>query len=204
VDALVSLPPFFFPCGQEDLAGFYEDIADAASKPVVLYDNPRLAKNPLSVQTIARLAAHPNIRGIKLSAPDPQQWLELVAAPIDRRRFALISGAGRVTSMALRLGFDGITEGLHNLVPGLAVALFRAAGQGDFEEADRIQTRINRCFEVFDIAGGWRGLDTALRELGIASHAAPRPYHRPLDAVTRDRILGVLEREGIVSPARTA
>lgn len=200
VDALVSLPPFFFPCSQDELLGFYRDVAEAAEKPVVLYDNPRLARNALSAQTIAQLAAHPNICGVKLSAADPQQWQELLH--LDRQGFALICGAGRVTSLALRLGFDGITEGLHNLIPGLAVGLFEAASRSDVVEADRIQSRINRCFEIFEIAGGWRGLDVALRALGLASHAAPRPYDRPLDAATRERILAVLERENIVSPSQ--
>jgi 4-hydroxy-tetrahydrodipicolinate synthase len=202
VDALVSLPPFFFPCSQEELYGFYQDLAEAAAKPVVLYDNPRLARNALSAQTIVRLAVHPNVRGVKLSAADPQQWHELLQSPLPRERFALICGAGRITSLALRLGFDGITEGLHNLIPGLAVRLFDAAAQGDLVAADAIQSQINRCFEVFDIAGGWRGLEVALRELGFASHAAPRPHDRPLDAETRDRIQAVLERENIVAPSR--
>lgn len=202
VDLVVSLPPFFFPCSQEELVGFYQNVAEAAEKPVVLYDNPRLARNALNAQTIVRLAAHPNICGVKLSSPDPQQWHELLEAQLPRERFSLICGAGRVTSFALRVGFDGITEGLHNLIPELAVRLFDAAVRGDFAAADGIQTQINRCFEVFDIAGGWRGLEIALRALGLASYAAPQPHHHPLDAATRDRIQAVLERENIVAPSR--
>jgi 4-hydroxy-tetrahydrodipicolinate synthase len=201
-DALVSLPPFFFPCSQDELFGFYEEVASAASVPLVLYDNPRLARNALTAGTIVRLAEHPNTCGVKLSAPDPQQWRDLLDAPLDRERFSLICGAGRVTSLALRLGFDGITEGLHNLIPALAVALYDAASAGEAAEAERIQNRINRCFEIFEIAGAWRGLEIALREMDIASHAAPAPYHHPPDAAARARILAVLERENIVSPVR--
>lgn len=201
-DALVSLPPFFFPCSQDELLSFYLDVADAAAIPVVLYDNPRLAKNALSVQTITRMASHPNICGVKLSAADPLQWQELLSSKIDRDRFALICGAGRLTSLALRLGFDGFTEGLHNVIPDKAVALYRAGSSGDIEGSDRIQRDINRCFELFEIAGGWRGLEVALAELGLASYAAPRPHNQPLDPTARERILKVLERENIVSPSR--
>lgn len=198
-DALVALPPFFFPCSQPELIAFYEEIAGAAAKPIVLYDNPRLARNALASATIAQLAQHPNVCGVKLSAADPQQWQELLHGGLDRGRFALICGAGRVTSLALRLGFDGITEGLHNLVPSLAVALYDAALQDDTTKADQLQQQINRCFEIFDIAGGWRGLEVALRDRGLASHAAPRPHNQPLDAALQARILDVLEREQLRS-----
>lgn len=202
-DALVSLPPFFFPCSQDELISFYFDVADAAELPVVLYDNPRLAKNALPAQTIIRLASHPNTAGVKLSAADPLQWQEVLSAGIDRSRFSLICGAGKLTSLALRLGFDGITEGLHNLIPRKAVDLYRAACREEFETADRIQREINRCFEIFEIAGGWRGLEVALSEMGLACNAAPRPHNRPLDPASRKRILEVLERECIASPSRS-
>jgi 4-hydroxy-tetrahydrodipicolinate synthase len=198
MDALVALPPFFFPCGQEELLAFYRDAAEIAEKPLVLYDNPRLARNAMSAETIARLASHPNVCGAKLSAADPLQWQDILQSEIDRTRFSLICGAGKLTSLALRLGFDGITEGLHNVIPDLAVNLFGAAAAQDWEAADRIQARINRCFEIFEIAGGWRGLDVALRELGLASRAAPSPYDRALDAATRERIRNVLEKECVI------
>ena len=198
VDAFVVLPPFYYPCGQAELLRFFLALADAAPKPLVLYDNPRLAKNALAVDTIVRLARHPNICGIKVSTTDVLSWQELLRSSIDRSRFALISGAGRLTSLALQLGFDGITEGLHNIIPALAVDLYAAQQAGNFAEGDCIQRRINRCFGVFDVAGGWRGLEVALQALGIAEFAAPPPYDEPIPEEARRRILAVLAAEGIV------
>jgi dihydrodipicolinate synthase/N-acetylneuraminate lyase len=195
VDAFVVMPPYYYLTGQAELARFYFAIADAAPKPVVLYDNPRLCKNGLTADTILELSRHPNVIGIKASSTDVFLWQELLRAPIDRERFALISGAGRMTNLALQLGFDGITEGLHNLVPHLAVQLFEAARRGDFTSADRTQQQINRCFRVFDIAGGWRGLGVALRYLGIGGETAPSPYDLPLAEDERRMILAVLESE---------
>jgi 4-hydroxy-tetrahydrodipicolinate synthase len=198
IDAFVVLPPYFYLCGQEELQRFFLLLADASPKPLVLYDNPRLAKNALSVETIVRLAQHPNICGIKVSHGDVLTWQELLRSPIDRSRFALISGAGRMTSLALQLGFDGITEGLHNVVPRLAVDLFAAQRAGDFAQGDCIQRRINRCFGAFDIAGGWRGLEVALQAMGIADYAAPPPYDEPAPEDVRRRILAILAAEGIL------
>jgi 4-hydroxy-tetrahydrodipicolinate synthase len=198
VDAFVATPPFYYLCEQDELLRFFLALADAAPKPLILYDNPRLAKNPLAVETIVRLAQHPNIRGIKISHTDVLAWQELLRGPIDRGRFALISGAGRMTSLALQLGFDGITEGLHNIVPSLAVNLFAAQKAGNFVEGDCIQRRINRCFGVFEVAGGWRGLEVSLQALGIADFAAPVPYDEPPSEDARRRIREILAAEGIV------
>ena len=133
-----------------------------------------------------------------MSHNDVLQWQELLRSPIDRTGFALICGAGRITNLALQLGFDGITEGLHNIVPRLAVDLFAAQQAGDFAAGDCMQRRINRCFGVFDVAVGWRGLEVALQALGIADFAAPPPYDEPVSADVRRRILRILADEGIV------
>ena len=104
-----------------------------------------------------------------------------------------------MTSLALRLGFDGITEGLHNIIPAVAVAMYQAASRGDFDEADCLQRKISRCFGIFEIDGGWRGLEVALRHMGIASRAAPEPYSLPLPDEKREAILRIIEEEGIRS-----
>lgn len=198
VDAFVVLPPYFYLLDQREVLRFYLAVADSSPKPIVLYENPRLTKNPIAVDTVMRLAAHQNIAGIKVSNNDVQYWQDLLAAPIDRREFNLISGAGRLTSLALRLGFDGITEGLHNIIPNVAVAMFEAASRGDFDEADCLQRKINRCFRLFEIDGGWRGLEVAMQQMGIASHAAPEPYRLPVIDEKREAMLRIIKEEGIL------
>jgi len=189
VAGVVVLPPYFFPADQRELLRFYLAVADAARKPVILYDNPRLARNALSVPVIVQLARHPNIIGIKLSGPDPAMWRELLAAPLDRAGFSLICGAGRLTNVALRMGFDGITEGLHNLVPALAVQLYQAERNGEIADGDRLQATINRCFAVFETDGGWRGLEVAFQHLGISPCAALPPYDLEIDELSRTKII---------------
>lgn len=192
VDFFVALPPYFYLAGVEELRRFYLTLADAAPRPLVIYDNPRLTKLALPVKLVADLAAHPNIAGIKVSHTDVFWWQELLRAPLDRRRFAIISGAGKLHSLALQLGFDGITEGLHNLTPHLAVELYQAACRGDDARAGAVQERINRCFRVFELDGGWRGAEAALEHLGIGGRVALPPYDLPLSDAHRREIIDLL------------
>jgi len=200
VDCLVALPPYFYQLDQDQLLHFYLDIAGFSDKPVLIYDNPRLARNSLTAETILRLSSHGNICGIKLSSTDVLQWQELLASGLDRSRFALLCGAGRLTALALRLGFDGITEGLHNVVPDIAVDLFQAAQAGDHARAAFLQQKINRCFRIFEIDGGWRGLEVAFQYMGICRKVTAHPYDLEIAAGKREEILEVLQAEGVLRP----
>lgn len=200
VDAIVLLPPYYYVYQQREMLRFFLNAADHSQRPILLYDNPRLVPNSLSVETITKLAEHPNVRGVKFSSPDVQRWQELLRSSLPRERFSLISGAGRMTGLALQLGFDGITEGLHNVVPDVAVTLFRAARGKDFAAVDHIQQKINRCFRILEVDGGWRGLEVAFQYMGIANKAAIHPFDLPVDSKARRQILTTLQEEQIQRP----
>jgi dihydrodipicolinate synthase/N-acetylneuraminate lyase len=104
--------------------------------------------------------------------------------------------------LGLQLGFDGVTGGVHNLVPGLAVALFDAAKAGRVEETEAIQQKLNRVYRVFEIDGGWRGAELTLSALGICQKVTAAPHDLPIPAEKRHAILEVLTREGVLSPAQ--
>ena len=112
----------------------------------------------------------------------------------------LIAGAEKMMSTAMRLGFDGMTGGFHNLFPHVAVDLYRAARGGNFGETDCLQARVNRAYRVFELAGGWRGLEIAFQYMGIAERAAPPPFDTPPPAEVREEILAILQREGCPVP----
>ena len=198
--AVVVLPPYYYLCSQAELLSFFNWIADRSGIPVILYDNPRLAKNDLAARTIIELAHHPNIVGVKISSTDTLKWQQVLRAEIPRERFSILSGAGKMHSLALRLGFDGITEGLHNAIPDKAVRLYKAALAGDFDEADRVQEQISRCFEAFTIDGGWRGLETLMQYMGVCRKVTVPPYDLEIAPGVRERILDVAEREGVRRP----
>jgi 4-hydroxy-tetrahydrodipicolinate synthase len=200
VDAIVLLPPYYYSYQQKELLRFFLNAADFAQKPIILYENPKLVSNSLSVETIVKLAEHPNIRGIKFSSPDVLRWQELLRSPLPRERFSLFCGAGRMTGLALQLGFDGITEGLHNIIPNVARSLYDAHMAKNNELGDLEQRKINRCFRVLEIEGGWRGLEIAFQFMGIAQKTAIHPFDLPVEEKNRRHILEILEREDILRP----
>lgn len=201
LDGFVLLPPLYYHHSQQELERFFLQAADVATKPVILYENPKLCLNRLEPATIVALARHPNIVGVKHSSPDESEWLTLINADLPRERFALICGSEKSMARALQLGFDGITGGFHNVVPGWASELMKAARAGDFVRAGEIQKRINRGFRIFEVAGGWRGAAAALEWMGIASRIAPAPFDTPLSASELSEIHRILIAENFLRPA---
>jgi 4-hydroxy-tetrahydrodipicolinate synthase len=90
LDAFVVLPPYYYIYDQAALVRFFETVAEGAPRPIVLYENPRLAHNSLTSASILALARHPNIRGLKISTGDVQVWQELLWSDLPRERFGLI------------------------------------------------------------------------------------------------------------------
>jgi len=204
VDAFVVLPPYYFLYGQPELLEFFRRIADRVDRPVVLYENPRLVQNSLQPQTIARLLEHPNIVAVKHSAADPDAWMAMMRLTEQRERVSMICGAEKTMAAGLKAGFDGMTGGFHNVVPGLAVSLYEAAQRGDWERCEGLQAKLNAAYRVFEVAGGWRGLEVALQYMGVARRAAVAPFDEGLSPEAREEILAVLRSEGVEQPYATA
>jgi dihydrodipicolinate synthase/N-acetylneuraminate lyase len=194
VQAVVVLAPYYFIYSQPELAAFFRAIAEESPLPIVLYENPRLVPcNSIHPAMVAELARHPNIIGLKNSSADDAQWKELFEQDLPRERFALICGAEKRMGDGLRAGYDGLTGGFHNVAPEVAVALYEQARAGNWACMDQLQAKLNRAYRIFEIAGGWRGLEVSLQQMGIASKATVRPFDDRISAATQLEINGILE-----------
>src|SRR5579862_689062 len=67
LDGVVVLPPYFIHYDQSELIDYYQLLAEECRHPLFLYDQPTITGCKLKLETVLRLAEHPNIRGIKCS-----------------------------------------------------------------------------------------------------------------------------------------
>ena len=81
-DAVLVRTPGFFKSQMtsEVFVRHYTAVADASPVPVLLYNFTAVTGVNLAADAVARLAAHPNIAGIKESGGDVAQIAEFVAA----------------------------------------------------------------------------------------------------------------------------
>ena len=187
VDAISVLPPFYFSATQEQLFGYFSDVAAAVDVPVFLYDNPGTTKHHLHPETIARLAESiPHLAGIKVSNPDCVNLQNLLALVGNRRGFSVLTGSEHLAVVHLSMGCHGIVGGLYNICPHLAAALYRRFSQADMTSARYLQQEIVAAWQIFRKGNIWGAFDEALRYLKICERATPAPYTCALDEADRE------------------
>src|SRR5690242_7614637 len=79
VQGVSIITPYFVIPSQQEIFDHYRKIAESTPLPVILYNNPATCGGvKIDVETVARLAEIPNIKGIKDSSGDLQNTNELI------------------------------------------------------------------------------------------------------------------------------
>lgn len=181
IDGVVVMAPgVLWKFTQAEFIAYFRAIADASSRPVLLYDLQPLTGVHLTVETVMRLAEHPNISGIKLSANVPE------AARLKHRLtgsdFRLIVAEPTLSDMLFRHGYKEQLDGIYAIAPHWATALAEAARRGDWASAAEWQEKLSQIKDLFGIHS-LSMLFTALMNLrGLPGFYTPQPLARPDDA----------------------
>jgi 4-hydroxy-tetrahydrodipicolinate synthase len=195
VDAVSILTPLFINPTQEELYCHYASIADATNLPVILYNNPGRTGVNLTVDTVARLAEHPNIRGIKDSSGD----LSLTAEYIRRtgEDFSVLMGRDTLIYAGLLHGARGAIAATANVVPELVVVIYEAFLEKDLERALEAQVRLAPLRLAFGLGTFPVVVKEAMALVGISAGPARSPVG-PMTQEHREKLRAVLKDLGVV------
>ncbi len=147
-DALLSALPVYYPLEAEEVFGYYRILSDRLDMPILYYHFPMATHLSLSPGQIHRLAAIPNIRGVKESIADLAELAELV----ERTRgedFDVLTGTSINFFFALQSGAHGVICPLANLIPETLVSLWNAFHEGKIKKAEEIQFSFPDLVNVF-------------------------------------------------------
>ena len=189
--ALVRTPSFFKPQLTADIfVRHYTDVADASPIPVLLYNVTMFTGVSLPVDAVERLAAHPNIVGMKESGSDIGHIAELVARTPDD--FTMLGGSATMLLFSLSAGCDGAIVALAMLVPELCVELWTLVREGKFQEAHALQRRL---MPLARSIGGQHGVPGVKAALDLAGYEGgyPRPPLRPVSPAVAATIRAQVE-----------
>ncbi len=140
VDACLLVAPYYNKPTQEGLFQHFTAVADAVNIPQILYNVPGRTACDISNDTTLRLAAHPNIVGIKDATGGIERGTDLLLrAPAD---FAVYSGDDATALSLMLLGGKGVISVTANVVPKLMHEMCIAAIAGDVAVARDINAKI--------------------------------------------------------------
>ncbi len=139
VDAILTASPYYNKPTQEGQYLHFKAIAEAAAKPLILYNVPGRTGANLEPATLARLAAIPNIIGVKEASGNIGQIADVCNAVPEG--FLVFSGDDAVTLPVIALGGVGIISVAGNEIPHEMAELTRAALANQWDTARRIQRK---------------------------------------------------------------
>ncbi|MFQ5794172.1 MAG: 4-hydroxy-tetrahydrodipicolinate synthase [Candidatus Bipolaricaulia bacterium] len=137
-DINVVITPYFFKLSQPALLNHLTQVADASPLPVVIYHYPAVTGNTLDPETVARLARHENIVGLKDSSGDLKRFYLYLQAT-ESKNFSRFQADDGLILPAMMIGGDGVVSGLANAFPELIVDLVAAIRNEDLRRARETQ-----------------------------------------------------------------
>ena len=138
-DGVLVVTPYYNKATQGGLYKHFSMVADIATKPVIMYNVPSRTGCNLTPETVARLAEHPNIAGIKEASGNMSQVVEIAARCADK--LDIYSGDDALTVPMMAMGGLGCISVLSNVVPKLAVEMTDRFFAGDVAGAAQLQCR---------------------------------------------------------------
>ncbi|MBO1074309.1 4-hydroxy-tetrahydrodipicolinate synthase [Roseomonas marmotae] len=139
-DAALIVTPYYNKPTQEGMYLHFTAIADAVDLPVIIYNIPPRSVVDMSVETMARLAKHPNIVGVKDATANLTRPLHTRAAI--GPDFCQLSGEDHTALAFLAAGGHGCISVTANIAPRLCAEMHAAWAAGNFAEAIAIQDRL--------------------------------------------------------------
>jgi 4-hydroxy-tetrahydrodipicolinate synthase len=193
-DGVLVVTPYYVRPTQAGLQAHFTAVADAAAVPVVLYNVPSRTAVDLLPETVAALAAHPRIAGIKEAAGGQGRIEELRArcGP----DFTVLSGDDRSCLGAMKSGADGVISVAANVAPGLLHALCAAAAEHDWPAAERLDERLQPLFDLLSLETNPIPVKWALFAMQRVGPGIRLPL-TPLDPVHRPAVRNGLEALGL-------
>lgn len=194
VDGFLVVTPYYNKPTQEGLVRHFTAVADAVSRPLMLYNVPGRTAVDLQPATVARLAAHPNIFGIKEATGEVERVAELrrLCGP----EFALYSGDDATGAEFMLAGGQGVVSVTANVVPEQMAALCAAALGGDAAKAAELDAPLRSLHRDLFIESNPTPVKWALAQMGLIQGGIRLPL-LPLTAVHEATVRLALDEAGV-------
>ena len=195
VDGLLVVTPYYNKATQKGLIEMYTAIADAVTKPIILYNVPSRTGVAIEPSTYAALADHPMIAGIKEANGDITKIVQAFSLVGDK--LSIYSGNDDQITPILSMGGQGVISVLSNIAPRQTVELCDRFFAGDVAGSAALQC------EMFDLIKALFSevnpipVKAAMAELGFCQNYLRLPL-TPMDEAKKAVLLDLMRQQGIL------
>jgi 4-hydroxy-tetrahydrodipicolinate synthase len=195
-DAALVVTPYYNKPTQEGMFLHYTAIADAVDLPVIIYNIPPRSVIDMSVETMARLAKHRNIIGVKDATAN-------LVRPLHTRRacgedFCQLSGEDHTALAFNAAGGHGCISVTANVAPRLCSQMQAAWFEGRVADAMALQNRLVPLHDALFAETSPGPVKFAASLLGKTSERCRLPL-APLMPPTRERVKAAMAEVGLLN-----
>lgn len=194
IDACLVVVPYYNKPVQEGLYRHFKAIADAVEKPLVLYNVPGRTVADMLPETVARLAEHENIIGIKEATGDMGRLRAIQELVSDD--FRLFSGDDFTVLPFIEQGGHGVITVSGNVVPAKMSELCRLASSGEHDQAQAIDEELQPLNAALFVESNPIPVKWALAQMGLIPGGIRLPLTE-FAAEYHEQMYAALDRAGV-------
>lgn len=194
-DAMLVVTPYYNKATQGGLIKMFTQIADASTKPVILYNVPSRTGVNIEPSTYAALADHENIVGIKEANGDLSKIVETVAR-VDGK-LDLYSGNDDQIVPLLALGGKGVISVLSNVLPKETVEMCDRFFAGDIKGAAQLQCKYHDLISALFCEVNPIPVKAAMAEMGFCKDYLRLPL-TPMEEKNKARLIAAMKGAGLL------
>jgi len=193
---LLSVTPYYNKPTQEGLFQHYRAIAESTPLPIFVYNVPGRTGVNVEVQTLVRLAALPNVVGVKEASGNMTQMCEVCRAVPPG--FIVLSGDDVLTLPLMAVGGRGVISVASSEIPAEMAQMVEAAERDDFAAARAMHARILPLMQVNFIEANPVPVKAAMAAMGLLEEVYRLPMVPPRPE-SKEKIVKVLKELDLVN-----
>ncbi len=194
-DAILTVTPYYNKATQTGLIHSFEAIADASSKPMILYNVPGRTGVNIAPKTVAALSRHPNIVGIKEASGNISQIVELFSLVGDK--FHIYSGNDDQIVPILSMGGRGVISTVANVLPSQTQEICRLWFEGKTKESAALQCKMLPLIHALFSQVNPVPVKAAMAKLGLCQEHLRLPLW-PMEEPYRQELYRCMEAWGLI------
>jgi 4-hydroxy-tetrahydrodipicolinate synthase len=194
-DAALIVLPYYNKPTQKGMIEHCRALADAAELPLILYNIPGRTGSNMLPETLAQLADHPNIVGMKEATGNLEQMTQDIILCGDKLSF--LSGDDTLTLPLMSVGGRGIISVVANIVPKDVSDMTRAFLGGDWKRARELHLKLFPLSQSMFVETNPIPVKTALAMMGKCKEEFRLPLCTMTDA-NRKKLEAALKSYGLL------
>lgn len=170
-DMSLQVTPYYNKPTQEGLYRHFATVADKCQMPIVIYNVPGRTGTMVAVETIARLAGHKYVVGVKEAAGSVDRVSEI----LDECETNVMCGDDAITIPMMSVGAKGVISVASNIIPGEMKKLVDFCANGEYAPALAIHRKYYKFFKHMFIESNPIPVKAAMAMLGLIGSESRLP-----------------------------